>query len=143
MTTQQPTERQGANAWSMGFLHALFGIINILKGAFFMQKLIDLLGEKDAMFVELANNNLKAKFMQQAEDEGFVINGDMPTKHKAEGVMIIRKDYTIGYLRGFVAHTMYYALRKTDSVDYRRLINNWIQIIVTYNLYIISIALKS
>ena len=44
-----------------------------------MQRLIDLLGENEKVFVELNNDNFKAKFMQQAEDEGFVINGKMPT----------------------------------------------------------------
>ena len=58
--------------------------------------------------MELANENLKVKFMQQAEDEGVVVNGKMPTTQKAESVMIIHKDYNITSLSGFVAHMQYY-----------------------------------
>ena len=77
-----------------------------------MKKLMELLGENEKVFVELANENLKQKFLQQAEDEGFVINGRMPTTQKAESVMIVHNDYTITYLRGFVAHLEYYTFRK-------------------------------
>ena len=100
------------------YWHALFGIFTILKGAFFMQKLINLLGENEKIFVELLNDNLKAKFMQQAEDEGFVVNGKMPTTQKAESVMIIHKDYTISYLRGFVAHLQYYNFSKILKIKW-------------------------
>ena len=80
-----------------------------------MQRLIDLLGENEKIFVELSNENLKQKFLQQAEDEGFVVYGKMPTTQKAESVMIVRKDYTIGFLRGFVSHLEYYNSGKKVS----------------------------
>ena len=84
-----------------------------------MQRLIDLVGENEKIFVELSNENLKQKFLQQAEDEGFVINDKMPTTQKAEGVMIVHNNYTITYLRGFVAHLEYYICRDNRKMDYR------------------------
>lgn len=83
-----------------------------------MQRLIDLLGENEKIFVELSNENLKRKFMQQAEDEGFVVYGKMPTTQKAESVMIVRKDYTIGFLCGFVAHLQYYNCSDNQKIKY-------------------------
>lgn len=78
-----------------------------------MQRLIDLVGENEKIFVELSNENLKQKFLQQAEDEGFVINDKMPTTQKSESVMIVHNNYTITYLRGFVAHLEYYTCKNT------------------------------
>lgn len=89
-----------------------------------MQKLIDLVGENEKVFVELSNENLKQKFMQQAEDEGFVVNGKMPTTQTAESVMIIHKDYTVSYLRGFVAHMQYYMSSGGLRFDYRLALSN-------------------
>ena len=87
-----------------------------------MQRLNDLVGESEKIFVELSNENLKQKFLQQAEDEGFVINGKMPTTQKAEGVMIVHNDYTITYLRGFVAHLEFYHGNKDYKVKYSKII---------------------
>ena len=78
-----------------------------------MQRLIDLLGQNEKVFVELSNENLKCKFLQQAENEGFVVNEKMPTTQKAESVMIVHKNYTITYLRGFIAHLHFYSTIKT------------------------------
>lgn len=83
-----------------------------------MQRLIDLLGENEKIFVEPSNENLKQKFLQQAEDEGFVINDKMPTTQNAESVMIVHKDYTITYLRGFVAHMQYYNCFDVQKIKY-------------------------
>ena len=87
-----------------------------------MKKLMELLGENEKVFVELANENLKQKFLQQAKDEGFVINGRMPTTQKAESVMIVHKDYTITYLCGFIAHMEYYHSTQTNRYLYSDLL---------------------
>ena len=87
-----------------------------------MQRLIDLLGENEKIFVELSNENLKQKFLQQAEDEGFVINDKMPTTQNAESVMIVHKDYTITYLHGFIAHMEYYHSTQTNRYLYSDLL---------------------
>jgi hypothetical protein len=88
-----------------------------------MQRLIDLLGEKEKIFVELSNENLKRKFMQQAEDEGFVVNGKMPTTQNAESVMIIHDDFTLGTLVGMATHMHYHYCPKEMRIDYARYIN--------------------
>jgi hypothetical protein len=69
-----------------------------------LRTLTELLKTNEKVFIRLANDNLKQKFMQQAEDEGFVYHGKKPTKSKAESVMIIHKDYTLGTLVGMATH---------------------------------------
>ncbi|MBR1532568.1 MAG: hypothetical protein IJ643_10970 [Eubacterium sp.] len=89
-----------------------------------MQRLIDLLGENKKIFVELSNENLKQKFLQQAEDEGFVINDKMPTTQNAESVMIVHNDYTITCLHGFAAHLHYHTCSKDMCINYCCILNN-------------------
>ena len=88
-----------------------------------MRTLTELLKTNEKVFIRLANDNLKRKFMQQAEAEGFVYQGKNPTESQAESVMIIHKDYTLGKLVGFAAHMQYYTCPKEMRIDYARYIN--------------------
>ena len=65
----------------------------------------------------------KQKFMQQAEDEGFVYQGKNPTTLQSESVMIIHDDYTLGKLSGFITHMQYHTCPKEMCIDYARYIN--------------------
>ena len=73
-----------------------------------MRTLTELLKTNDKVFIRLANDNLKQKFMQQAENEGFVYRGKNPTESQAENVMIIHADYTLGTLVGMATHMHYH-----------------------------------
>lgn len=88
-----------------------------------MRTLTELLKTKEKVFIRLANDNLKQKFLQQAEDEGFVYQGQNPTTLQAESVMIIHNDYTLGKLVGFATHMHYCTCQKEMRVDYARYIN--------------------
>lgn len=88
-----------------------------------MRTLTELLKTNEKVFIRLANDNLKQKFMQQAEDEGFVYHGKKPTKSKAESVMIIHNDYTLGKLIGMATNMQYHYCPKEMRVDYARYIN--------------------
>lgn len=88
-----------------------------------MRTLTELLKTNEKVFIRLANDNLKQKFMQQAEDEGFVYLGKNPTESQAESVMIIHDDYTLSKLVGFATHMHYYHCPKEMRVDYARYIN--------------------
>lgn len=88
-----------------------------------MRTLTELLKTNEKVFIRLANDNLKQKFMQQAEGEGFVYQGRNPTALQAESVMIIHDDYALGKLVGFATHMQYYTCPKKMRVDYARYIN--------------------
>lgn len=88
-----------------------------------MRTLTELLKTNEKVFIYLANDNLKQKFMQQAEDEGFVYQGQNPTTLQSESVMIIHDDYTLGKLSGFITHMQYHTCPKEMHIDYARYIN--------------------
>ena len=88
-----------------------------------MRTLTELLKTNNKVFIRLANDNLKQKFMQQAEDEGFVYQGQKPTTLQAESIMIIHDDYTLGTLVGMATNMHYHYCPKEMRVDYARYIN--------------------
>ena len=88
-----------------------------------MRTLTELLKTNETVCIRLANDNLKQKFMQQAEAEGFVYRDKNPTESQAESVMIIHADYTLGTLVGMATHMHYHYCPKEMRVDYVRYIN--------------------
>ena len=45
--------------------------------------------------------------MKQAEAEGFMINGKLPTRCKCEKIMILHSNYTISYINSRLANAAY------------------------------------
>ena len=90
-----------------------------------MRTLTELIKTNSKVFIRLANDNLGQKFMQQAENEGFVYHGQNPTALHAESIMIIHNDYTLGTLVGMAAHMHYHYCPKEMRVDYARYINGF------------------
>ncbi|MBQ9228728.1 MAG: hypothetical protein IJ168_07855 [Eubacterium sp.] len=88
-----------------------------------MRTLTALLQNDKRVFIYLANDNLKRKFLRQAEDEGFVLHGNDPTKERAADIMIIHRDYTLSHLSGFATMGCYQNCRKEMRVDYARYSN--------------------
>ena len=72
-----------------------------------MQKLIDLTEGEKRVFVHLNSAKAMSVFLKQAEAEGFMINGKLPTHCKCEKIMILHSDYTISYMHGFVVSMAY------------------------------------
>ena len=69
-----------------------------------MQKLIDLTKGEKRVFVHLNSAKDMSDFLKQAEAEGFMINGKLPTHCKCEKIMILHRNYTISYMRTWSAH---------------------------------------
>jgi len=72
-----------------------------------MQRLIDLTKGEKRVFFHLNNPKEMSEFLKQAEAEGFMINGKLPTQCKCESVMILHSDYTISYMHGFAINAAY------------------------------------
>lgn len=98
-----------------------------------MRRLIDLTNGENRVFIHLTNGKAMSDFLKQAEAEGFVINGKLPTQAACEQVMILHSDYTISYLYGWVISTVFghtkakhvdYAKYKNEDTNYYCGINN-------------------
>ena len=72
-----------------------------------MKRLIDLTKGEKRVFIHLNNAKAMSDFLKQAEDEGFMINGKLPTHCKCESIMILHDDYTISYMHGYVINAAY------------------------------------
>ena len=72
-----------------------------------MKKLIDLTKNEKRVFVHLNSAKAMSDFLKQAEAEGFMIGGKLPTQCKCESIMILHSDYTISYMRSWSAYAAY------------------------------------
>ena len=70
-------------------------------------KLIDLTKGEKRVFVHLNSAKAMSDFLKQAEAEGFMINGKLPTHCKCENIMILHSDYTISYMHGWAICAAY------------------------------------
>ena len=73
-----------------------------------MKKLIDLTKGQPRVFIELKTAHAKSEFMKQADTEGFMLGGKLPSQCKCESVMIIHSDYTMNYCVGMATNLLYH-----------------------------------
>lgn len=76
------------------------------------------------IYVYLASAEIGKRFLQDAENEGFLFcDGVKPTEREADSIFAINDDMTINYV-GFVGHIAYQAASKIGNtplvkIDYR------------------------
>ena len=80
------------------------------------------------MVYYLATADIGKRFLQDAENEGFMFrDGVKPTQREADSIFAINDDMTINYV-GFVGHVAYQAADRIGNkplikIDYRDIIN--------------------
>lgn len=82
----------------------------------------------DRIYIYLATADIGKRFLQDAEDEGFLFrDGEKPTQREADSIFAINDDMTINYV-GFVGHVAYQAADRISNkplikIDYRDILN--------------------
>ena len=81
------------------------------------------------VYVYLATEDIAKRFLQDAENEGFIFrDGVKPTQREADSIFAINDDMTINYV-GFVGRIAYQAADRIGNkplikIDYRDVLNN-------------------
>ena len=92
-----------------------------------MRTVLNLLRNDEYVYVYLNGDNVKKRFLQDAEQEGFTVGKDTrPTEIKADSIMVVRPDMTICYA-GYVGHLCYLHgkenhYKKVVRIDYMKYI---------------------
>lgn len=75
-----------------------------------MRTITNLYNEGDTVFIRFENEAIGKRFLQDAENEGFLINGKMPpTKGSPNEVYKLDKNFCIHPISGFATHMFYYS----------------------------------
>lgn len=84
-----------------------------------MQKIRDLISPDKKVYIILNNEEIRKKFMADAEKEGITFSdGVLPTQRKAEDVMSLQKDGTICYL-GWAGRICFHSMQENVlRIDY-------------------------
>lgn len=111
----------------MGVFFCPLFVVYIMKGVFSMSKIRLLLSAHNGrIYVYLATEDICRRFLQDAEDEGFLFgDGVKPTQKPSSDIIAVNRDMTLNYV-GFVGHAAYQAAdrigeQKLIKVDYRKL----------------------
>lgn len=100
----------------------------LVNGVYIMSIKSLLSAHTGRIYIYLATANIGKRFLQDAENEGFIFrDGVKPTQREADSIFAINDDMTINYV-GFVGHVAYQAANKIGNqplikIDYRDIIN--------------------
>ena len=95
-----------------------------------MRTITNLYNEGDTVFIRFENEAIGKRFLQDAENEGFLINGKKPpTKGSPNEVYLLDEDFGIHPISGFAMYMFYYSgIEMNDGksvvrIDYGRYMN--------------------
>lgn len=75
-----------------------------------MRTITNLYNEGDTVFIRFENEAIGKRFLQDAENEGFLINGKKPlTKGSPNEVYLLDKDFGIHPISGFAMYMFFYS----------------------------------
>lgn len=81
-----------------------------------MRTISNLYNEGDTVFICFENETIGKKFLQDAEKEGFLINGELPpATGNTSKIYLLKKGYIIHPISGFVMHIFFGSGVKTNK----------------------------